>query len=166
MVADKVRRCRRNHTFRSLLFSQRGAHAFHNLEDKMLRHAKPPRDGVLRCFAFFINAPDFLHLRIAQARRSWFECGAHGAPAFSAWSASCASALVGKGKPWKAPLKAGDVKPAVDCADHDTAPRTASANTPAQIAKIASAWPRVIGAYCRSGPGPGYMPPVTPPSSQ
>jgi hypothetical protein len=52
------------------------------------------------------------------------------------------------------------IEPAIDCADHDTAPRTASANTPAQIAKIASASLRLIGVYCRSGPGPGYMPPL------
>jgi hypothetical protein len=38
---------------------------------------------------------------------------------------------------------------------HITAPNIASANTPPQIAKIASASLRLIGVYCRSGPGPG-----------
>jgi hypothetical protein len=39
--------------------------------------------------------------------------------------------------------------------NHTTAPHIANAKIAPQIAKIAAACPRVIGAYCRSGPGPG-----------
>jgi hypothetical protein len=38
---------------------------------------------------------------------------------------------------------------------HITAPNIASARIAPQIAKIASASLRLIGVYCRLGPGPG-----------